>query len=572
MQAFARRAECKHIVWAGPLNDTATTLEVADQVRGRSCPTCGRLVEHVDFIAFGGEDATFDAAPAPRNTTNKLKKASAADAGRSLRHLQALGGRTDGLAADLKKMALALTPAQWRGPLGRIPVGIMPSSVPNAACLKFKDSPVPAIVFHQGLAGFLFKMNRSVFPLLTVGALSGHQTTFVSGKKTRSELRVQAVDTALEFLGIGPPRPKTLVQIPDVVRALEMPLTRTMSAFLLSHEYGHAVLNHADEVKQAGKLFLLERSRAMEHEADAWGQDAVIGAFNGGKPVDSSLDGLFADGAAAMQRDMAQAAPCIALLYFEFLDTVQERVADRDDPGTHPSNQDRFRALYTHLSRTSNFGAHTWVEGFELRLNEIRDDLDRLIDRTGAVQGRRFAGWFRRRPKPGPAASWRTGYSSLEGDDERRRALEDRLREVEAHSTGLKLDQAEVQRRFDRLKDEAGEHYEKREFREAERIYRQLLDEGETLQSVPLYPMLGCCREELGDIDGAIAAHRRCLELVPGSDFAAMSGYFLGGLLLDRGDVDGAEAALTAALTSHVPEMRTQARASLDAIRRHRAG
>jgi tetratricopeptide (TPR) repeat protein len=349
-----------------------------------------------------------------------------------------------------------------------------------------------------------------------------------------------------------------------------MPLTRTMSAFLLSHEYGHAVLNHADELKQAGKLLVLERSRAMEHEADAWGQDAVIGAFNGGKPVDNSLDMLASDGAADIQRDIAQAAPCIALLYFEFLDTVQERIGDRDDPGTHPSNQDRFHALYAHLSKHGNFGAHTWVESFERMLNELRDDLDRLIDKTGAVPKRGWKPKWSWKPKRS-TASWRRGYSTLEGDDEKRRRLEERLRDAETRSTELKLDEAELWRRFERLKGEAEKHYDKQEYAQAERIYRQILEGGETLDTVPLYPMLGCCREQIGDIDGAIAAHRRCLELVPGSDFAAMSGYFLGGLLLDRDDLDGAKTALTAALTSHIPTMREQARAGLDWIEQRRA-
>jgi tetratricopeptide (TPR) repeat protein len=578
MQAFARRVECKHIVWAGPLADTAATLQVADEVRGRSCPTCGEVVGRVDIMVFKEPESTFDASPAPRNTGNKLRKSSPADAERTRRHLTALGAETDGLAADLKQASLELTPAHWRSTLTRIPVGLMPARVPNAACIRFKGSPVPAIVFHQGLAGFLFKMNRSIFPLLRMGSLSGHNFALVKDQKTRTALQVQAVDTALEFLGVGRPRSKVLVEIPSLARMLEMPITRTMSAFLLCHEYGHAVLNHADELTAAGEFFLLERSRAMEHEADAWGQDAVIGAFTAGRKLEQTLDmldDLFGpQGGGDMKRDIAHAAPCIALLYFEFLDTIEERIGRARRPaagGTHPSNQDRFRALYAHLSKHGNFSAHTWVEAFELMLNEIKNDLDRLIDKTGAVPGRRFSRRFRWRPKR-RADTWRNDYSTLDGDDKKRRRLEARLQEAERNSTELRLDEAGLWQRFERLKSEAEKHYDKKEYAEAERIYRQILEGGETLETVPLYPMLGCCRERLGDIDGAVAAHRRCLELVPGSDFAAMSGYFLGALLVDRGDLEGAVPPLTAALTSHVPEMRRQARSWLDAIEQHRTG
>jgi len=588
MQVFARRVECKHIVWAGPLVDTTATLNVADELRGRSCPTCGEVVRKVDFVAIKKSTSTFDEPPAPRNTENKLKKASKADVKKTRQRLAGLGAETGGLAADLKEAALGLTPPQWRGTLAKIPIGILQTYEPNAECIKFKDSAVPAIVFHQGLAGYLFKVNRSIVPLLRMGSMSGGAISrFVENEKTRSALRVQAVDTALEFLGVGKPRSKVLVEIPMVARLLEMPLTRTTSAFVLCHEYGHAVLNHADELRSVGrdsKFYLLERSKAMEFEADTWGQDAVIGAFTGGKNLEPSLamlDDLFPGGAPEVKQDISRAAPCVALLYFEFLDVIEERLARHGidvtaqdaltrrrarmagkkapEHSIHPSNKERFQALYAHLSEHSNFTTHTWVEAFEVLLDEIKDDLDSLIDKTGAVAGKRLTRRYQWPWRKGrESSSWRDTISHIDDDDDTRIKLQEALQNVEAPV--LKLDEAELWRRFEEQKNGAETHYQKKEYAEAEKIYTRMLDSGETTESVPLYPLLGACREQLGDLQGAIAAYRRCLEIVPGSDVAALCGFSLGRILLfDKKDPSGAETALAAATTSHVLDIRAQA-------------
>ncbi|MET7330815.1 tetratricopeptide repeat protein [Nonomuraea sp. NPDC005650] len=588
MQVFARRVECQHIVWAGPLADTRATLNVADELRGRSCPTCGEIVRKVDFVAIKKSTSTFDEPPAPRNAENKLKRASKADVKKTRQRLAGLGAETANLAANLKEAALGLTPPQWRSPLAKIPVGILQTYEPNAECIRFKDSEMPAIVFHQGLAGYLFKMNRSIFPLLRMGSMNGGASRFVEDEKTRSALRVQAVDTALEFLGVGKPRSKVLVEIPMITRLLEMPLTRTMSAFVLCHEYGHAVLNHADELRSVGrdsKFYLLERSRAMEFEADTWGQDAVIGAFTGGKNLEPSLamlDNLSPDGAPELKQDISHAAPCVALLYFEFLDAIEERLArhgidvtKRDaltrrrarmaekkatEHSTHPSNKERFQALYAHLSEHSNFTAHTWVEAFEMLLNEIKDDLDKHIDKTGAVVGKRLTPrfqwpWGKAKRE---SSSWRDTIIQIDDDDDTRIKLQEALQKVEGQT--LKLDEAELWRRFEAQKDKAAAHYERKEYAEAEKIYTQILDSGETTETVQLYPLLGMCREALGDQQGAIVAYRRCLELVPGSDCAAICGFSLGRILLfDTKDLSGAESALAAATTSHILDIRAQA-------------
>lgn len=583
MQFIARRSECRHIIWAGVLADTAATLKVADELYGGSCPTCHEIVRKVSFLAFESPTARFDEPPAPRNAENKLTKVSKADVRRTEKRLAELGAETGGLAADLKEVALGQTPPRWRGALSEIPVGILRTYEPNAECIRFKDSAVPAIVFHQGLAGYLFKMNRSLFPLLPMSSLRrGAITRFVKDEKTRSALRVQAVDTALEFLEVGRPRSKVLVEIPVIARALEMPLTRTMSTFVLCHEYGHAVLNHADELRSVGrdaKFQMLERSRAMEFEADTWGQDAVIGAFTGGKnaePTLAMLDDLFNGDAPEMKQDFVRAAPCVTLLYFEFLDVVEERLARHGidvtaqdvltrrrarmaeqrtpEHPSHPSNKERFQALHAHLLEHSNITTHTWVAAFEALLGEIKDDLDKLIDRTGAVEGKRLA---RRFPWPcGKARSRSSPWSDTVSfiDDERRIALQEELRNVEGRP--LKLDEAELWRHFERRKNKAQAHFDKKEYAEAEKIYTRILDSGETIDSVPLYYMLGQCRENLGDEEGAIAAYRRCMDLVPGSDIAALCACSLGLILLDKKDRSGVEAAFTAATTASSPGVR----------------
>ncbi len=592
MQFFARRLECKHIVWAGPLVDTRVTLNVADGLRGRSCPTCGEIVRKVDFVGVKKSTSTFDEPPAPRNAENKLKKASNADVKKTQQRLAGLGAETGGLAADLKEAALGLTPPQWRGTLAKIPVGILQTYEPNAECIRFKDSAMPAIVFHQGLSGYLFQMNRSIFPLLRMVSMSGGTINrFVEDEKTRSALRVQAVDTALQLLGVGKPRSKVLVEIPMVAKCLEMPLTKTMAAFVLCHEYGHAVLNHADDLRSVGcdsKFYLLERSRAMEFEADTWGQDAVIGAFTGGKNLEPSLamlDDLFPGGAPELKQDISHVAPCVALLYFEFLEVIEERlarhgidVAAQDaltrrrarmagnkapEHSTHPSNKERFQALYAHLSEHSNFTTHTWVGAFEGLLDEIKDDLDKLIDKTGAVAGKRLTRrfqWPRSKTKR-ESSSWRDTITHIDDDDDTRIKLQEAFQKLDrTEGRFLELDEAEVRRRVEEQKNRAEAHYQKKEYAEAEKIYTQILLSGETTESVPLYPLLGKCREQLGDQQGAIAAYRRCLELVPGSDFAAMCGFFLGRILLfDKNDPSGAETALTAATTSHVLDFRAMA-------------
>ncbi|MFC6879950.1 MULTISPECIES: tetratricopeptide repeat protein [Actinomadura] len=588
MQFFARRLECKHIVWAGPLVDTAATMNVAVELHGRPCPTCGETVRKVDFVAIRSSSSMFDEPPAPRNAENKLAEASKVDVKRTGQRLAELGAETGGLAAVLKEAALGLTPPQWRGALEKIPVGILQTYEPNAECIRFKDSAVPAIVFHQGLAGYLFKMNRSIFPLQGLGSMSGGAICrFVEDEKTRSALRVQAVDTALEFLGVGKPRSKVLVEIPTIARFLEMPLTRTMSAFVLCHEYGHAVLNHADELRSVGRdaaYYLLDRSRAMEFEADTWGQDSVIGAFTSGKNLEPSLamlDDLFPGGAPEVKQDISHAAPCVALLYFEFLDVIEERLARHgidvaaqgaptrrrarmagkkaSEHSSHPSNKERFQALYAHLSEHGNFTAHTWVGAFEMLLDEIKGDLDKLIDKTGAVAPTRLARRFRwpwSEPKR-ESSSWRDTITMIDDDDDTRIKLQEVLQKVEGQE--VKLDEAEVWRHFERQKKRARAHFDKKEYAEAERIYTQILDSGETTESVPLYHLLGQCRERLGDQQGAIAVYRRCLEIVPGSDFAALCGFSLALLLFDKKDPNGAETALTAATTSHSPGIRLQA-------------
>lgn len=597
MQFYARRIECKHIVWAGPLVNTSATLMVAEELRGRTCPTCGKAVRKVDFVVFEEPQPTFDEPPAPRNTRNKLKNASSKDVQKTKQHLNRLGAATDGLAAMLKESAVKLAPPDWRATLSQIPVGLLRTYEPNAECIRFKDSAMPAIVFHQGLGSFLFKMNRSILPLFRLGTMKGPATSFVEDRKTRTALQAQAVDTALEFLGVGEPRPKDLVEIPLAAMALEMPLTRTMAAFVLCHEYGHAVLNHADELRSIGsapKFSLLERSRAMEHEADAWGQDALIGAFTGGDQFEDSLeilDELFESDASFMKQDISLAAPCGALLYFEFLDAVEERLvrhgvdiaaqaaplspyrrrarmSGQEGHSTHPSNKDRFQKLYGHLSKHGNFTAHTWVEAFETRLQEITGDLDGFIDRTGAVRGRKLASrirWGRKaKRKPG---SWRDTVDRLDDRDDLRIKLQNALQAVEGQGTYRSLDQNQVGRHLRDLETRAMRHFRKGEHAEAESIFTQILDRGETIESVPLYSMLGASREELGDLDGAIAAHRRCLELIPGSDYAAMSGLYLGNILLHKkNDMDGAEEPLRAATASSIPDVRLHATLSLGTI------
>ncbi|MEU5870584.1 tetratricopeptide repeat protein [Glycomyces sp. NPDC047369] len=594
MQFYVRRQECKHIVWAGPLVNTAATLNVADELRGRKCPTCGETVGKVDFVVFKETQPTFDEAPAPRNTVNRLKRATSRDVKRTRSHLERLRADGGGLAATLRESALKLTPPDWQDTLSKIPVGVLNTYEPNAECIRFKDSPMPAIVFHQGLGGFLFKMNRSVFPLIRMGSMRGTATAFVKDEKTRRALRVQAVDTALEFLGVGAPRPKDLVDIPMVAKAIEMPLTRTMAAFVLCHEYGHAVLNHADELRSVGggSIFsIMERSRAMELEADAWGQDALIGAFTRGARLEESLrilDDLFTTDAGLVKQDISHAAPCIALLYFEFLDTVEARLAEHGaaraatsspyrrrarmaetgPQSTHPSNKDRFQALYGHLSEHGNFSAHTWVEAFEMNLEEITSDLDRLMDQTGSVPGKRMASrfpWARKAKRK--SESWRNNMDSLEGRDDLRVKLENAFQSLEADGgDSMHLDQAEVERHLKRLEERAMKHYNRGEHAEAAALFTQILDRGETLDSVPLYSMLGASREELGDIEGAKAAYRRCLELVPGSDFAYMSALALGAILEDEGDDRGAEAAFTTATGSSLNDVRLRATFKLGVI------
>ncbi|MEU4770304.1 tetratricopeptide repeat protein [Actinosynnema sp. NPDC023794] len=590
MQVFVRREECKHIIWAGPLVDTAATLKVADELRGRSCPTCGGLVRRVDFVGINTATSTFDEPPAPRNTENRLKKASKADVKKSREQLAGLGARINDFAVDLRKAALALTPPHWRDTLAKIPVGILRTYEPNAECIKFTGSAVPAIVVHQGLAGYLFKMNRSIFPLLGTGTISGEVSRFVEDEKTRSALRVQAVDTALEFLGVGGPRSKALVEIPVPVRVLEMPLTKTMEAFVLCHEYGHAVLNHADDLRSIGrddKVHLLERSRAMEFEADTWGQDAVIGAFTGGRNLEPSLvmfDELFTDGAPELKQDISHTAPCLTLLYFEFLDVVEERLARHGidvtaqdaltrrrarlaakgstEQSTHPSNQERFRALYAHLSEHSNFTTHTWVAAFEGHLNKITGDLDNLIDRTGAVTGKRLARRFHWpwRKASAESGTWRDPIRLLEDDNDTRAALEAALRDVDTWSPSRPFDQTELRRRFEERWNRAEEHFQKKEYAEAEKIYTRILDAGETDESVPLYFPLGTCRENLGDLEGAIAAFGRYLEIMPRGDVAALCGFALGRILrFEKNDLHGAESALTAAITIDQVDLRAQA-------------
>jgi Flp pilus assembly protein TadD len=599
MQFYARRAECKHIVWAGPLVSTAATLNVADELRGRSCPTCGKVVGKVDFVVFEEPQPTFDEPPAPRNAVNKLKKASNSDAKKTRRHLERLRAETGGLAATLKESALKMAPPDWQGTLSKVPVGVLQTYEPNAECIRFNDSAMPAIVFHQGLGGFLFKMNRSVFPLVRMGTMNGAATTFVEDKKSRAALQVQAVDTALEFLGVGGPRSKDLVEIPMIARAIEMPLTRTMAAFVLCHEYGHAVLNHADELRAIGggsSFSLLERSRAMEYEADAWGQDALIGAFTGGRRFEESLgilDDLLPSNSALLKQDISLAAPCIALLYFEFLDVVEARLAEHgaaqvatlspyrrrarmsreEDSSTHPSNKDRFRALYDHLSKHGNFTAHTWVEAFETRLEEIMGDLDGSIDRTRAVRGKRLTSrlpWGRRtKRKP---ESWRDTVNQLDDRNDLRIKLQKAFQAAENSGSGtyMSLDQEEVGRHLKMLEDKAMQHYRRQEHSEAERLFMQILDYGETIDSVTLYPMLGASRQAQGDRDGAVAAYRRCIELVPGSDFAAHSGLMLGMMLIDEDDDRGAEAPLEAAIASSAADVRLQATYLLGTIAHRR--
>jgi tetratricopeptide (TPR) repeat protein len=141
--------------------------------------------------------------------------------------------------------------------------------------------------------------------------------------------------------------------------------------------------------------------------------------------------------------------------------------------------------------------------------------------------------------------------------------LQEALQNLEGQgqmSQTLKLDEAELRRRFEERKNRAEAHYQKEEHAKAEKIYTQILDSGETTESVQLYPLLGMCSEQLGDLQGAIAAYRRCLEIVPGRDVAAMCGFSLGRILwFDKKDPGGAERALTAATTSQILDIRVQA-------------
>jgi tetratricopeptide (TPR) repeat protein len=299
----------------------------------------------------------------------------------------------------------------------------------------------------------------------------------------------------------------------------------------------------------------------MEHEADTWGQDAVIGAFTGGKRFEKSLD-IFdqlapAGGGAILKQDISYAAPCIALLHFEFLDTVAGRLAESGigvarplspATSTHPSNRDRFEAMHAHLSRNAGFSSHTWVSAFEDLLNDIKSDLDRFLDRTGSV-GRRLSPRFWRRSRPTPApAPWGTPIPQMRDDD--RILMQKALGKVGGDQ--VPLDRAAVLQRFERKRDEAHKLYDEGDFAGAERALTRLVEHHETADSVGLYPLLGRCREEIGDRAGAMTAYRRCLEVLPDSDPATIAAFLLGRILLvENNDIEGAKAAFTIAATSH---------------------
>lgn len=585
MQFFARRSECGHIVWAGPLADTAATLQVSDRLRGGTCPSCRGPVRTVEFIGVRDAGSSFDSAPAPRNAVNKLRKATKADARRCRERLLAMGADVGGLAADLARAARGLTPQAWRAALARIPVGVLDTREPNAECIRFAGVDTPAIVIHQGLASYLHGMNRSLVPLLRVGALGEEDaaTHLVENPRTRQALRVQAVHLALDFLGVGRPAPAGLVEVPDLVRFVEMPLTRTMAAFVLCHEYGHAVHNHADDLRGlAGqpRASVLERSRAMELEADVWGQDAVTGAFVHGalEPSLAVLDDLFGGGVPDLKADVSHAAPCLALLLFGLLDTVEDRLAAHgvvaavpetaplgrrargDADSTHPSNQERFLALHAHLRGNAGPGAQSWVDGYGRLVDELVDDLDATIDRTGALDRRLRSrlGWLRRRRPVPPAPPRDSGVTTLADDPDLRGRLEAALDAVPGDTVAL--DPAVLQRRFAERRRRADACLERQEYREAARLYGEILDDGETADSIALYPSLALCRERLGDLAGAEAAYRRSMDVAEGSDAAAWSGLLLGQILMfERGDRSGARAPLTIAAGSGVTDVRVQA-------------
>lgn len=340
---------------------------------------------------------TWDKPPSVRHPKSYLKSLRERHVPVTDDEISKLGGQATEFIELCVREVLDLCPPDLQSNLSLIPVRSLRTYEPNAVCIKFQRSSVPAIVLHDGLVAFLHHMNRSVMPFFDIGTLGNiydhNSALLLQSNVNQEKLQLQAVKTALYFLGLSS-RQKSIELKTDYESICEV-LTRQMIEFLLAHEYAHAVLNHhasSSRNKWRGNDYFYRCSRKMESAADEWAQDVICGAHT--TPRDSLQQPLtFRDG---LQQLLNFSAPILAFLYFDFLGVIRAQVMSRGkniDPSgsadsvaarsaathqTHPSDRIRAKKLLEYVMRHGSW-QHTQL------ISIVDNALENVLQRSASL-------------------------------------------------------------------------------------------------------------------------------------------------------------------------------------------
>lgn len=550
MKVFFFSHNCLHIVFAAEMRTTSDILQTRREFVDSACPVCGHSTGRISPFFFKSEIEAGTKLDEKRRSDLQTAPTNfgAWDTWKASRKLRSLGGTTSGLASKIRGRCLELVPSNVRSELSKIPVGIYDTFEPNAACLSFKGCKVPVIIFHSGLATYLYRMNRSILPLTKIRDTSGATHSFFTPNGVPPEdFELQAIGSALFFLGLRRGSLGPVIALPDQARITAMWLTDSTEDFLLAHEYAHAALEHSRQLQsielagtQPDDVYLNLRSREMEYEADEWAQRAIMGDHVGGRDFTGRPLGN-------LMEDPVLSGPSLALQYFHFLDVIEieminrgilarrypQSTQDARQSGfrymihsTHPENLDRFQRVQDYLEQCASWTTRSFISGIASILDSILDSLELRLDQLG-YPSRTTSVNPTTSTKNLVSISGSTTYdlnSTTEGI-ELRQAIESALTE-DLQARGNEASDVTLDSNV--LMEVASNCQKSGRYREALETYQTVMGSPSSEHYVSAIMGIASCHKELGELVDAERMYEVIIQVIPNSDHGGFAALLLG--------------------------------------------
>jgi hypothetical protein len=156
-------------------------------------------------------------------------------------------------------------------------LGTLPSPALNASTFSATDSPKSMIVLNWGVFGVLIDMTELAFETVRIELDRGGEAFSILADeqefRRRLDAQPQMKDKLMHLLLLYYGHQKSDPRSPQPSQALSWfgSISRAMALFVLAHEYGHILANHATVASITHSSETMIRSWAQELEADLIG-------------------------------------------------------------------------------------------------------------------------------------------------------------------------------------------------------------------------------------------------------------------------------------------------------------